>query len=254
MKIILITQNEPFFLAKNIHYLCKILPKEVTIEGVILYEPSPFGKKQSLLHKAIKTISIFGVNFFMYYSIKFLLSKFNDNLNVKKTIQKLGLKIIKLNKPINHKDSLRLIKSYRPSLLVSILGTEIFREPLIKLAPYGCINLHSSLLPKYRGLMPTFWILKNKEKKSGVSVFFMDEGIDSGPIIVQKKFHIDKISHKNLIKKTKRLGMEAIAEAIKKIKNNEVVLIPNDNNEKSYYSFPKRSNVKEFIKGGNTFF
>ena len=254
MKIILITQNEPFFLAKNLRYLCKILPKGVTIEGVILYEPSPFGKKESLIQKSIKTISIFGVNFFIYYSIKFILSKFNDNLNVEKTVQKLGLKIIKLNKPINHKDSLQLIKSFKPSLLVSILGSEIFKEALIKLAPYGCINLHSSLLPKYRGLMPTFWVLKNKEKESGVSVFFMDKGIDSGPIIIQKKFFIGKISHKNLIKKTKRLGMEAIAEAIKKIKNDEVNFIQNDNNEKSYYSFPKRSDIREFLRRGNTFY
>ena len=63
MRIILITQNEPFFLAKNIHYLCTILPKGVTIEGVILYEPSPFGKKQSLLQKSIRTLSIFGIQF-----------------------------------------------------------------------------------------------------------------------------------------------------------------------------------------------
>ena len=254
MNIILITQNEPFFLAKNLRYLYKILPKEVSIEAVILYEPSPFGEKQSLLQKSIRTLSIFGINFFIYYSIKFLLSKFNDNLNVERTIQKLGIEIIKLNKPINHKESLKLIKSYKPSLLVSILGSEIFKESLIKLAPYGCINLHSSLLPKYRGLMPCFWVLKNKEKDSGVSVFFMDEGIDSGQIIVQKKFNIGKISHENLIKKTKRLGMEAIAEAIKKIKNDEIILIPNDNNEKSYYSFPKRFDVKEFLQGGNTFY
>ena len=203
MKIILITQKEPFFLAKNIDYLCKILPEGVTIEGVILYEPSPFGKKQSLLQKSIKTFYIFGFKFFIYYAIKFLLNKLNYNFNVEKTIKKIGLKIIKLKKPINHNESLKLISSYNPSLLVSILGNEIFKEKLIKLAPYGCINLHSSLLPKYRGLMPTFWILKNKEKESGVSVFFMDTGIDSGPIIVQKKFDITKISHSDLIKKTK---------------------------------------------------
>ena len=65
MKIILITQNEPFFLAKNIHYLYKILPKDVTIEGVILYEPSPYGGKESLIQKSLKTISIFGINFFI---------------------------------------------------------------------------------------------------------------------------------------------------------------------------------------------
>jgi len=55
------------------------------------------------------------------------------------------------------------------------------------LAPKGCLNLHSALLPKYRGLMPSFWVLKNNENKTGVSVFFVDKGIDSGPIFSAKK-------------------------------------------------------------------
>ena len=79
------------------------------------------------------------------------------------------------------------IKYYEPDLLVSILGNQIYREPIINLASNGCINLHTALLPKYRGLMPSFWVLRNGEYYTGVSVFFVDEGIDSGPIIVQKK-------------------------------------------------------------------
>ena len=67
------------------------------------------------------------------------------------------------------------------------MGNQIFKKQIIELAPKGCINLHTALLPKYRGLMPTFWVLKNNEKYTGVSVFFVDKGIDSGPIIVQRK-------------------------------------------------------------------
>ena len=48
--------------------------------------------------------------------------------------------------------------------------------------------------------------------------------------------------------------MEAVAEAIKKIKNDEVIIIPNEDNKKSYYSCPKRSDIKEFLRGGNTFY
>ena len=51
----------------------------------------------------------------------------------------------------------------------------------------GCINVHCSLLPKYRGLMPSFWTLFYKEKYTGVSIFLMNEYIDDGPIIYQKK-------------------------------------------------------------------
>ena len=149
MKIIIITQDDPFFLAKNITYLYKLITREIEIVGVILYEPSPFGRKDSFLRKSLKTLNIFGYRFFLFYSIKYILSKFNSDLNVSKTLRKLGLKIIKLNKSINHQESLNIIKSLKPDLLVSILGNEIFKKDLLSIAPYGCINLHTSLLPKY---------------------------------------------------------------------------------------------------------
>jgi methionyl-tRNA formyltransferase len=137
---------------------------------------------------------------------------------------------------------------------VSILGNQIFKKPLLELAPMGCINLHTALLPKYRGLMPTFWVLKNNESHTGVSVFFVDEGIDSGPIIVQKKIKIANSTQKELIIKTKRIGMELIAQSINLIKNNDVNLIPNPKSEMTYFSFPKREDVEHFLKSGKNFF
>ena len=254
MKIIIITQDEPFFLAKNITYLYKLITNEIELLGVILYEPSPFGRRDSFLRKSLKTLNIFGYKFFLFYSIKYVLSKFNSDLNVSKTLRKLGLKIIKLNKSINHQESLNIIKSLKPDLLVSILGNEIFKKDLLSLAPYGCINLHSSLLPKYRGLMPSFWALKNNERYSGVSVFFVDEGIDSGPIIEQKKIYLKDLSQREFIKISKKIGMELIAKSIYKIKNNKVSFISNSDIEKSYYKFPTKLDVKEFLKAGKKFF
>jgi formyltetrahydrofolate hydrolase len=94
------------------------------------------------------------------------------------------------------------------------LGNQIFKSPILNLAPKGCINLHTALLPKYRGLMPTFWVMKNNEKKTGVSVFFVDEGIDSGPIIIQEKLEIGNFTQEQLIKRTKKIGMELISKSI----------------------------------------
>ena len=254
MKIVIITQNEPFYLAKNISYLYKLISKDIEIAGVILYEPSPFGKKESLFRKSLKTLNIFGYKFFLFYSIQYILSKFIIDLNVSKTLKKIGLRIIKLNKSINHLDSLEIIRSLKPDLLVSILGSEIFKIDLLNIAPYGCINLHSSLLPKYRGLMPSFWVLKNNEVYSGVSVFFVDEGIDSGPIIEQKKIYLNNLTHRDLIKVSKKVGMDLISKSIYKIKDNQVSLISNPDSKKSYYGFPTKKDVKEFLKLGKRFF
>ena len=102
--------------------------------------------------------------------------------------------------------------------------------------------------------MPTFWVLKNMEKYTGVSVFFVDEGIDSGPIIIQQKVLIDNMNQSQLIEHTKKIGMELISESIKKIKNGSFELIPNPNSEKSYFSFPTKNDVEEFKINGKKFF
>ena len=102
--------------------------------------------------------------------------------------------------------------------------------------------------------MPTFWAMKNKEKFIGISVFFVDEGIDSGPIIVQQKIEIGNQSLEKLIKITKLIGMDLIAQSVDLIKKNKFVLIKNPNNEMTYYSFPKRADVIEFLNDGNRFF
>ena len=85
-------------------------------------------------------------------------------------------------------------------------------------------------------------------------MFFVDEGIDSGPILVQKKINIENMSQWELIRATKFLGMEAIIEAIEMVKSGDYDLIPNDEEDSTYYSFPTRKDVIEFKRGGNRFF
>ncbi|MDB4256315.1 formyltransferase family protein [Flavobacteriaceae bacterium] len=253
MRIIIITQDEPFYLKTNLKYLISILPSDHEIVGCVVNTVSPFGKKESFYDKAIKTLNVFGFQFFMYYSFKFIFSKIFTK-SIKTFLEENNITNIKLNNSVNSKDSLKIIKSFEPDLLVSILGNQIFKRDLLDLAPKGCINLHTALLPKYRGLMPTFWVLKNNEKYTGVSVFFVDEGIDSGPIIVQEKVEIGNLSQAQLITRTKKIGMELIVKAIKLISKNNLILIPNPEIEKTYYSFPTRNDVIEFNKNGKKFF
>ena len=254
MRIIIITQDEPFYLAENLSYFINSLSKDVEIVGVVLSKPSPSGKKESFIRKSIKTLRIFGFKFFIYYSIKYLISFFNSSKNVKLSLKKLKVPIIQLRKSINNPDSILKIKAFKPDLFVSILGNEIFKKEIISLSKHGILNLHSSLLPKYRGLMPCFWVLKNDEKYTGVSVFLVDKGIDSGPILVREKISIGNMKHSELIKYTKRIGMIAVKKAIEMIKNKEKVRLPNMDSLMTYYSFPTRKDVIEFYRKGKSFY
>ncbi len=255
MNIVLITQDEPFFLAENLRYLLDKIPVHSSVRACVVLSPSPFGRKKSFLSKAMETRKIFGNGFFFYYGIKYILSKFDKRKNVVKVLNDFDIPIIYLEKSINNKVSLGLIQQYKPDLLISILGNEIFKKSLRELPTKGCLNLHTALLPKYRGLMPTFWVLKNNEKQTGVSVFFVDEDIDSGKIVAQRVVEIPNgISQEQLIQITKKIGMQAIIESIEKIEKGNLNTIENNDDEATYYSMPTREDVKDFMKKGKRFY
>ena len=250
MNVTLITQDEPFYLAENIDHLISNLPSHSRVVSCVVFDVSPFGRKESFLKKATKTYEIFGLMFFIRYGFKYILNKFDPDNNVRHVMKKHNIPLIELQQNINSDQSVEIIKSYSPDILISIAGNQIFRKPIIELAPKGCLNLHTAMLPRYRGLMPTFWALLNNEEYIGVSVFFVDEGIDSGPIVVQKKLPANNSSLEEMIRLTKRAGMEAIIEAIDLIERDSYELMPNDDALQTYFTFPTKQDVREFLKRG----
>jgi methionyl-tRNA formyltransferase len=255
MNILIITQDDPFYLAENFDYLFSNLPDNIHIVACVLADVSPFGKRESFIKKIVKTYNIFGFLFLIHYGFEFILNRLNPEKKVSKILKKYHIPAIQLSGSINSTESLLTLKTYNPDLLISIAGNQIFKQPLIDLASKGCLNLHTALLPKYRGLMPSFWVLKNNEKETGVSVFFVDKGIDSGPILIQKRIPTTEgMTQSQLIKISKKIGMDAIIEAIELIKRGDYTLISNPDKEKTYYSFPTRQDIKEFYKSGKQFY
>ena len=122
----------------------------------------------------------------------------------------------------------------------------------MEIAP--CLNLHTAPLPKYRGLMPTFWAMLNGETNTAVSVFLVDEGIDSGPIYVQKPVNIESLSLHEAIKVTKEQGIHAILEALHMMREGRSPEIANDISKGTYYGFPSRADVRKFIGAGRKLF
>lgn len=254
MRLVILTQDDPFYLARNIDYLLRNLPPYAEVVATVVFDVSPFGKRESFSTKLKKTYAIFGLPFFVRYGFKFVRSKLDSRNNVRKVLTDRGIPLIQMEGSINKDENLEKLRAFQPDLFVSIAGNQIFKRKLLDAATYGCINLHTALLPKYRGLMPSFWVLKNGETHTGVSVFFVDEGIDSGPILVQNKLEIGNRSQAELIDVTKKMGMDAILEAIDKIHSGNYELIENDASQMTYFSFPTRDDVKAFRASGKRFY
>ena len=101
--------------------------------------------------------------------------------------------------------------------------------------PYGCINVHASLLPKYRGAAPIQYSILEGEEETGITIMYMDDGIDTGDMILQARTPISPDeTGGSLYEKLAVIGADLLIEALEKIKNNTAERI-HQNNEQSTY-------------------
>jgi methionyl-tRNA formyltransferase len=136
-------------------------------------------------------------------------------------------------------------------LIVSVSCPQIFHKPLIELAPQGCLNIHGAILPEYRGVMPSFWMLANGEKVAGVSIFFVNEDIDGGDLCGQRIFEIGE--HETLdefLRRSKAVAADLLLDVLRDIDDGSVSRRPLELGKGSYFSWPGREDVRRFRAAG----
>tara|TARA_B100000963_G_scaffold328362_1_gene316787 strand:- start:580 stop:1362 length:783 start_codon:yes stop_codon:yes gene_type:complete len=173
------------------------------------------------------------------FRIKKYLSKFGicENPSII-TYAKSKLITTKRIKSPNNRDFLNYLDSLNIDIIIN-QSQSIIKKQLLKIPSIGIINRHNALLPKNRGRLTPFWVLFNKEKETGVSIHFVDEGIDSGDIIIQKKFDVEnKDNFNSIVKKNYGLASIAIIEALKILENDKFKIIPNDDKLATYNTTP----------------
>ena len=253
LRVVILTQNDVFFLPDALDILLRRLPGTAEVVGAVVLAVSPFGKKSSFSRRAMDTWAIFGTRFFLHYAVRYAWSRARAR-DVNAVFRRHSVITLKASGSVNQDPLINQLEELKPDVLVSVSANEIFRERIRAVAPLGILNLHTSLLPRNRGLMPSFWVLANGDKETGVSVFQVDEGIDSGPILVQKRLAVGGLSQSHLIRTTKFLGMEAIVEALEGLQNSALKPKPNLADEATYNRFPTRDDVKRFLQRGARFF
>ena len=142
-------------------------------------------------------------------------------------------KNIKILQPqnVSHPDVIKKIGNLKPDLIVVVAYGAILKSPLLELSPLGCINIHPSLLPRHRGPCPIEWALIKGEKVSGISCIYMNKGMDTGDIIIQRKLGVSvSDTTGSLREKLSRLGAEVLAETLNQIKKGKVSRKPQKGN------------------------
>jgi len=120
---------------------------------------------------------------------------------------------------LKDKDFLAKLSTLSPQLAVVAAYGKILPKEVLDIFPLGCVNLHFSILPKYRGAAPIQWAVIKGEKETGVTGFFMDEGLDTGKIIFQKKIKIEEDEDSiSLQKKLIPVAIDVLIKTLEKIK------------------------------------
>ena len=134
-----------------------------------------------------------------------------------------------------------LVKQLAPELIVVAAYGKILPEEILNTPPYGSINVHSSLLPKYRGAAPINWAILDGEAETGVSIMYMAKELDAGDVILQKTTPIgEQEDAQALTARLAELGAQALSEAVEALRNGTASRPPQDASRQTYASMLSR--------------
>ena len=139
---------------------------------------------------------------------------------VKEFAEEKGLKILQPEKVRKNEEFIKEVKSLNPDVICVVAYGKILPKEILDIPKYGCINVHGSLLPKYRGAAPIQWAVLNGDKETGITTMYMDEGMDTGDMILKKEVEIgEDETTGELWDRLSKIGGELLVETLKEIEN-----------------------------------
>ena len=146
---------------------------------------------------------------------------------------------LKVYQPLKMRDgeAFSIVERLAPELIVVAAYGKILPEDILNFPQYGSINVHSSLLPKYRGAAPINWAILDGEEETGVSIMYMAKELDAGDVILQKTTPIDpREDALTLTTRLAELGAEALSETVAALQNGTASRTPQDGSKMTYAS------------------
>jgi len=247
----LVTQEDSFYIPKLISLLLE--KRSSDIVGITIL-PGEMSNKNIL--KYIKFMGLIDFTRYVFLYSFYNILNFIFRKGLKENYYSVAAVGKKYNLPVYYPKKVNsevyydILKKHTIDLIVSIAAPQIFKKELLNILKHGCINIHNALIPKYQGVLPSFWVLANNEEYTGVTVHYMNEAIDAGDIILQKKVKIlpEDTLH-SLVYRTKiTIGPKMLIEAIDQIEQGNVKTTKMDMLQATYFSFPDDAAVKRFRK------
>lgn len=138
-------------------------------------------------------------------------------------------------KKVREADCIEELRKYNADIMVVVAFGQILPKEILEMTPYGCVNVHASLLPKYRGSAPIQWVIIDGEEVTGVTTMQMDEGIDTGDMLLKTEVAIDpKETGGSLFEKLSEAGAKLCVETLKALEEKKIHPIPQGESTTAY--------------------
>ncbi len=256
IRVAFITQEDSFVIPQNIKRVMElqgVKTEQIVVvdsKGSVTNRKSIFAKGFGLRQTIHMGVILLWANLSNVVDSLFGFRLLKRKRSIEAMARKHNVSFQKITNP-NADEFVGAIESQGIDLIISYSCPSVFKPRLLKAAKHGCINLHCSLLPKYAGLLPSFWVLFHGEKEAGATVHYMDDKIDNGAILGQCTVPVESgITMFELIHQTKAAGGELMADVVEAFRDGVTESVANPTEHGSYYTWPTIDEMKAFRNRG----
>jgi methionyl-tRNA formyltransferase len=239
LRVHFITEDDPLYVAEFFEAFLSLYEREeIQIVGISIQEPF----NEARLSTAQRVLSLYGPTGFARLLIRFARRKLQGR-SIARLARDENIPLVP-TRSVNDSGFVERVKLLDPDVIVSVAAPEIFKDAILKAPRLGCINVHSGRLPKYRGMMPTFWQMRSGEPNVTVTVHEMAEKLDAGAVLGTAECRIEEHdSLDRVMVAAKHEGARLLIRVLRGLAAGEIQPQQLDMAEASYFSFPSRADV-----------
>ena len=255
MRIFIITMEDPLYTLPMIKTITEARGQDIVGISLAKGNRLTIGQNRSKVAYVASLLLIMGLYPFLRNSAITLAYKAKKYFATRTSLVRMpglakcaeerGIPLYRISSP-NSRDFLALLRSLDLDVIIN-QSQSILKKELLQIPRMGVINRHNALLPKNRGRLTPFWVLYKNEKETGVSIHFVNEGIDAGPIIVQERYPVlPGDNFHSLVEKNYKLAPRAMLKALDKLERGEKDYLDNCDASATYNPVPTLKDALEY--------
>ena len=247
LRVVMVSENDPLYVVQFFSSFFERYPRdEFDLCGITVAKAF----HEPLWKTARRMWHFYGPVDFARLFARFARARLRGD-SIEKLAAKHGIRCLP-TVSINAPEYVRQVRALDPDVIVSVAAPEIFRAEILSAARLGCINIHSGRLPRYRGMMPTFWQMLHGERFATLTVHAMAPKLDAGDVLATQEFELrDRDTLDRVISETKRAGATLMITVLRQLASGTATAQALDMSNAGYFRFPTPTDVRAFRGRGH---